>query len=101
MPISALSDRLSASQQIASASRVGAIVDAAEIPVPQAAREVLGDGWLESAIAGGEDYELLFTSPPRRRRALAAVLQHAQGVTCTKIGRVTRERRLVLRRAAC
>jgi thiamine-monophosphate kinase len=56
--------------------------------------------WLAAAITGGEDYELLFTSPPRRRRALHAVLQHARGVACTRIGRVTRERRLVLRRAA-
>ena len=49
---------------------------------------------------GGEDYELLFTSPPRRRRALLAALQHAQGVALTRIGRITRDRRLVLRKAA-
>jgi thiamine-monophosphate kinase len=105
-----LSDGLAdAVQQVASASRVGAIVDAAHVPVPEAARRFLGGqgldpahrqgDWLEAAITGGEDYELLFTSPPRRRRALQAVLQHAQ-VRCTKIGRVTRERRLVLRRAS-
>jgi thiamine-monophosphate kinase len=90
-------------QQVATASRVGAIIEADAIPVPDAARAVLGDGvgagWLEAAIAGGEDYELLFTAPPRRRRALSSALQHAQGVSCTKIGRVTRDRRLRLRRA--
>jgi thiamine-monophosphate kinase len=106
-----LSDGLAdAVQQVAAASRVGAIIEAADIPVPDAARRVLvaqgsspdvrEDSWLEAAITGGEDYELLFTSPPRRRRTLMASLRHAQGVTCTKIGRVTRDRRLVLRRAA-
>jgi thiamine-monophosphate kinase len=99
-----LSDGLAdAVQQVAAASRTGAIVEAACVPVPDAARAALagasGGNWLEAAITGGEDYELLFTSPPRRRRALSAVLQHAQGVSCTKIGRVTRDRRLVLRRA--
>jgi thiamine-monophosphate kinase len=106
-----LSDGLAdAVQQMASASRVGAIVEADEIPVPGVARAVLsaesassaqanGD-WLTAAITGGEDYELLFASPPRRRRALHAALQHARGVACTKIGRITRERRLVLRRGA-
>jgi thiamine-monophosphate kinase len=108
-----LSDGLAdAVHQVASASRVGAIIEAAAIPVPEAARTVLaepaagsaplppgGADWLAAAITGGEDYELLFTSPPRRRRALQAALQHAQGVPCTKIGRVTRDRRVLLRRA--
>jgi thiamine-monophosphate kinase len=104
-----LSDGLAdAVQQVAAASRVGAIIEAAEIPVPDAARRVLAgqgsgaaspeDSWLRAAITGGEDYELLFTSPPRRRRTLMASLRHAQGVACTKIGRITRDRRLVLRR---
>jgi thiamine-monophosphate kinase len=99
-----LSDGLAdAVEQVAAASRAGAIIEADAIPVPAIAQAVLGvraGGWLEAAIAGGEDYELLFTSPPRRRRALSGVLQHAQGVACTKIGRVTRDRRLVLRRGA-
>lgn len=106
-----LSDGLAdAVQQLASASRVGAIIEASEIPVPEAARLILGGrasssaprsgDWLKAAITSGEDYELLFTSPPRRRRALQVALQHAQGVACTKIGWITRDRRLVLRRAA-
>jgi thiamine-monophosphate kinase len=106
-----LSDGLAdAVEQVASASRAGAIVEGTAIPVPAAARRILAgqgsdsawreDSWLHAAITGGEDYELLFTSPPRRRRALLAALQHARGVACTKIGRMTRDRRLVLRRAA-
>jgi thiamine-monophosphate kinase len=98
-----LSDGLSdALHQVAEASEVGAIVEADAIPVPETARALLrqlaGDGWLEAAVAGGEDYELLFTAPPRRRRSLAAVLRRANGVACTRIGRVTRAREVLLRR---
>jgi thiamine-monophosphate kinase len=99
-----LSDGLAdAVRQVADASGVGAIVEAAAIPVPDAARAALGGGdegrWLEAALAGGEDYELLFTASPRRRRSLDSVLRHAQGLPCTRIGRITRDRRLVLRRS--
>jgi thiamine-monophosphate kinase len=99
-----LSDGLAdAVRQVAAASHTGAIIEADALPVPDAAREVLarasGGAWLEAAIAGGEDYELLFTASPRRRRKVQSVLQHARGLACTRIGRVTRDERLVLRQA--
>jgi thiamine-monophosphate kinase len=99
-----LSDGLGdAVRQIASASGVGAIIEADAVPVPDAARAVLassaGGDWLNAAMSGGEDYELLFTVSSRRRRKLRGVLQHAQGLACTRIGRVTANGRLVLRRA--
>ena len=89
-------------RQVAEASGVGAIIEADAIPVPESVRSVLmrqsGDRWLEAALAGGEDYELLFTASPRRRRKLQGVLQHAHGLSCTRIGRITRNGRLVVRR---
>ncbi|MEN6633433.1 MAG: thiamine-phosphate kinase [Candidatus Polarisedimenticolia bacterium] len=65
--------------RLADASRCGFVVEAAAVPVDEAARAVARDeaealGW---ALAGGEDYELLFAVAPAdaaaTRRALARV----------------------------
>ncbi len=98
-----LSDGLGdAIRQLAAASRVGAIVEAERLPVLEPARrwfqEREGLDPVTAAVEGGEDYELLFTVPSRRRRALGAVLRHAGGLPCTRIGTVTAARALVLRR---
>ena len=97
-----LSDGLAdAVRGVADAGRVGAILEAEALPVPEGVRrefEAAGLDPLVAAIEGGEDYELLFTVPRRRRRALAAALARVPGVPCTRIGTVTRERRIVLRR---
>lgn len=73
-------------------SQVGAEVDAAALPcgrippvLPAGLRQRL-------ALAGGDDYELLFCAPPRQRAAVAA-LSTAQ-VPLTRIGRVTVEQGL-------
>ena len=91
-------------RQIAAASGVGAEIDGDALPVPPAARrwfEVRERvGAIDAAISGGEDYELLFTVPARRQRALAAVLKLADGLACTRIGKVTADRRLSLARGA-
>jgi len=87
--------------QLAAASGVGLVVDAAAIPLADAAR-----GWFEdrgcdpvtAALAGGDDYELLFTVRPRERRRLEAVRRQARGVPVTKIGAVVREPGVVLAR---
>ena len=52
-----------------------------------------------SAIAGGEDYELLFAVPPRRRRAFHAAVGRSGGVSCTRVGVLTRELGAWLERA--
>ncbi len=88
-------------RQLAAASGVGLVVDAAAIPIADAAR-----GWFEgsgcdpvtAALAGGDDYELLFTVRPRERRRLEAVRRQARGVPVTKIGAVVREPGVVLAR---
>jgi thiamine-monophosphate kinase len=89
-------------RQVAAASGVGAEIDGDAVPVPDAARRWFGEHEgvdpLDAAMSGGEDYELLFTVPARRRRALTAVLRLAGGLPCTRIGAVTADRRLVVTR---
>ena len=50
------------------------------------------------AAAGGDDYELLFTVPARRQGRLRGVARLARGLTFTRIGIVTRDPAIVLRR---
>jgi thiamine-monophosphate kinase len=84
-----LSDGLAdAVYRIADASGVGAMVDAGVLPLDAGAR-----GWfsqrgadpITEAIAGGDDYELLFTARPRSEGRLAAARRHGQ-VPLTRIG---------------
>jgi thiamine-monophosphate kinase len=72
-------------------SGVGAEVDSTMIPrarVGKPRREVD----LEMALHGGEDYELLFTVPTKRR-----IPPQIAGVKLTQIGHVTRSRTMLLR----
>jgi thiamine-monophosphate kinase len=74
-----LSDGLSTDlSHICEESGVAAEVDAAHLPLGHGAN-------LQQALHGGEDYELLFTSPPTARlpRAIA-------GVPINRIGRITK-----------
>ena len=48
-------------------------------------------------MSGGDDYELLFAVPARRRGRFRHVIQHAQ-VPLTPIGELTREKEIVLKR---
>ena len=99
-----LSDGLAdAVEQIARAGGVGAEIDGDAVPVPGEARrcfERLGGGRdpLDAAMTGGEDYELLFTVPARRRRAFESVARLVPGVPCTRIGTVTADRRVSVTR---
>jgi len=95
-----LSDGLAdAARQVASASGVGMIIDAGALPIRPAAREwhaQQGSDPVEGALAGGDDYELLFTVRPAREGRLRAVRRDAGDLPITRIGVVTRDRRLVL-----
>jgi thiamine-monophosphate kinase len=87
--------------QIASASGVGIVVDAAALPIDAAARswfEAHGGDAETQAIAGGDDYELLFTARPRWNGRLKAAATHG-GVPLTRIGVCTAGPGLVLERA--
>jgi thiamine-monophosphate kinase len=98
-----LSDGLAdAVHQIATASRAGAIVEAGDVPVHPGAQE-----WaaresrdaLAMALSGGEDYELLFAVPRRRRRSFLEATRHWSGLSVTRVGQLTNKPGVWLRRA--
>jgi thiamine-monophosphate kinase len=95
-----LSDGLAdAVHQVTAASGCGAEINAMSVPVHAGAR-----AWAEGrsmdpvtfAITGGEDYELLFTVPPRRRRRFLAAIGQAGNVPVTEIGVCTKRPEVVL-----
>jgi thiamine-monophosphate kinase len=49
--------------------------------------ELSQDRWRRWALAGGDDYELLFTAPPAAREAVAAAASRSQTLV-TRIGRI-------------
>lgn len=96
-----LSDGLAdALGMLAEASGVGMLVDAAAVPIEPGARrwfEQHGRDPLTASLAG-EDYELLLTAPRRANRQLAAIGRMASGAPLTRIGVITREPGIILRR---
>jgi thiamine-monophosphate kinase len=96
-----LSDGLAdAVRQVAEASAVGMTIDASALPMSAEARrwhEQRGSDPVAAAVSGGDDYELLFTVRPSSKGRLRGVLKSVHGVPMTRIGLVTRERRVVLR----
>jgi thiamine-monophosphate kinase len=88
-----LSDGLAdAIHRLAERSGVGAVIDADALPIEAALREwfeTRGADPIVAAITGGDDYELLFTAPPRRR-----VPSEISGVPVSCIGEITRGTRV-------
>ena len=87
-------------RQLAGASGVGAVVDAAAIPVHPGARRWFvrnGGDPIESSLRGGDDYELLIAVPRRHRRGLRTLARLFRGVPMTRIGELTKTPDLVLR----
>jgi thiamine-monophosphate kinase len=98
-----LSDGLSLDlHRLCEASGAGALIYKEAIPISHATRAVAARmGWdpLKLALNGGEDYELLFTSPRRSEKALLR-WPLDDGTGPILIGRVTpRRRRLLLENA--
>jgi thiamine-monophosphate kinase len=86
---------------VARASGTGMIIDADALPVHAEARaffEADGRDAVLEGVAGGDDYELLFTVRPRSQGRLRGVARLARGLTFTRIGIVTRDPAIVLRR---
>lgn len=85
---------------VLASSRVGAEVELPSIPRAPALDEALrGTGRalaLECLLAGGDDYELLFTAPPSARAHLASISGEL-GLTITRIGGIAAEPGLVVR----
>lgn len=78
--------------QMSSASGTGAQIDAALLPVHPAAEAWFtgrGSDPITTAVAGGDDYELLFAVSPKRRGRLRGVLRESRGVPITRIGALT------------
>lgn len=97
-----LSDGLSdAVGQLAAASGAGVRMDAEALPIHPGARawfDAAGVDPVAAAVAGGEDYELAFTSPPAFRGRLRHVRRQIDNLPITPIGVVTKEREVRLRR---
>ncbi len=49
--------------KICEASEVSALIEQTDLPIPNVLRWNFPDDWLELALRGGEDYELLFACP--------------------------------------
>jgi thiamine-monophosphate kinase len=89
-----LSDGLAdAITQIAAASGVGAVIEADALPIPAAAVRLFESSGVDpilAALAGGDDYELVFGVSRRMRGRFATVMRQARGVPLTQIGEFTR-----------
>ena len=80
-------------RQIAAASNVGITVDAESIPFADGVLDFhrsRGDAPVTAALAGGDDYELLFTTRPTRRGRLRSVRSQLGDLPITRIGVVTK-----------
>ena len=85
-----LSDGLSTDlSHICDESGVGAVIDAGMIPRARIGGRAVD---LDLALHGGEDYELLFTAPERKR-----LPKQIGGVALTCIGETSRERGIFIR----
>jgi thiamine-monophosphate kinase len=98
-----LSDGLAdALEQVATASGVGVVIDAELLPIQPCARawwDARGADAVNAALAGGDDYELLFAVPRKCAAAMRAVTRRLAQTPLTKIGEFTKDprERVVLR----
>ena len=76
-------------RHVCAASKLGAVVETARLPLSAAARHALAAApdLNQVVIGGGDDYELLFTVPIEAASAVAAAAQTAE-VVVTEIGRM-------------
>jgi len=77
---------------LSKASKVGIIIDQGALPVAEQAiviGKMLGRDPQKYCLYGGEEYELLFTLPPREAIKARALIQK-QGTACTIIGQVVK-----------
>ena len=87
-------------RSIGERSGVGMVLDATALPIADQTRrwyEAQGHDPVAAAVAGGDDYELLFTLRPSWRGRLRGVQRDLADLPITRIGVVTKERRFVVR----
>jgi thiamine-monophosphate kinase len=98
-----LSDGLAdAVWQVSTASGVGIALDASAIPISDAVRQWhqrAGGNPIDTALVGGDDYELLVTVRPAHRGRFRAVMKQIGDLPLTRIGVVTREPAVIVRDA--
>jgi thiamine-monophosphate kinase len=91
-----LSDGLSSDlPRLCAASKVGALLEKVKIPRLKITNVALSHRHdpLQLALHGGDDYELLFTVPPRKVKRLPKTFQ---AVSLTAIGKIRRGRELLV-----
>lgn len=71
-------------------SGVGACVQVLQVPRPEALRAIEPSLQRRCVLAGGDDYELLFTAPQAKREAIET-LSRKCCIAITRIGEVTKE----------
>ncbi len=78
--------------KLCAVSGVGADIEVARVPLSEAARKAVASdpSLIETALTGGDDYEVVATVPPGARDALMAAAA-AAGVALTEIGSVRAE----------
>ena len=74
--------------KICARSSVSATVEVARLPVPLAVRQRFPDRWLEMALRGGEDFELLIAAPADRLATADKALVDRGLAPLVVIGRV-------------
>lgn len=87
-------------RRIADASQVGIALEADALPIGDEVRawhEGRGEDVLTAALAGGDDYELLFTSPRTFGGRLRSARRSLGDLPITRIGVVTKEQRVLIR----
>ena len=70
--------------KMCAASGVGAVIDADQVPASEQLRRAFPDDWTGLALAGGEDYELVFTA----RSETVARAQEMLDTPVTVVGRI-------------
>jgi thiamine-monophosphate kinase len=87
-----LSDGLSTDlHHLCEGSRVGAVIDSERVPLPRISSKVsslVNQPLLDYGLNGGEDYELLFTVPAKRRTQVPSQME---GLGVHEIGYITDE----------
>lgn len=81
---------------ICRASRIGAMINRDNLPLSEAYRELTGKDGDRHALAGGEDYELLFCARSSNRQKIQQSAQEAR-LAITRIGRCVRSQEILLR----
>jgi thiamine-monophosphate kinase len=76
-------------QKMCIASGVAARLNEAEAPTPPEVRVAFPNRWVDYALYGGEDYELLFTAPPPVMAGAIAALGEDELAGASVIGEIT------------